>query len=408
MLGIYSHSALKTFRDCPRKFKFQYIEKPEIPRFISAEAYLGNAVHRVLQILYQRGDDGVVLPLETALDLYDREWEKIDRSRIAVVSEFMGADDYIRLGREMLTKHYEEFRPFRYGTLLGTELFLSFTLPGTPFKLRGVVDRLWKRDDGVIEICDYKTGRHLPRPHDADFFYQMGMYRLAVAENYPQHEQVEVAQYFLRLGEIVRYRFTPDDLDKLTEDLRLAIITTLQSEKLDDFPPQESNLCNWCEYFKLCPAKRHRVALEEETEDEATMARRAAELATDYIEKNEQARTLKAELDALKDDLARLAGELDMTKFETEDGSVSVQSKREEKFITKTDDPEAFTELAALVRDLGMEEYFKLDAPALMRDGYARKRLDPEILEKLKAYVREKESVRITVRRKRSPDNDAD
>jgi len=51
VLSTYSHSGLKTFRNCPRKFKFQYIEKPQIPKRIGAEAYLGNAVHRVLQTL---------------------------------------------------------------------------------------------------------------------------------------------------------------------------------------------------------------------------------------------------------------------------------------------------------------------------------------------------------------------
>ncbi len=407
MLSAYSHSSLKTFRECPRKFKFQYIEKPEIPKEVSAEAYLGNAVHRVLQLLYTRGSDGVELPLTAAVERYQSEWDKVDRDKVSVVSDYMGVDDYIRVGREMLEKHYERYRPFRHGTLLGTEQFLSFTLPGTSFKLRAVVDRLWRRDDGVVEICDYKTGRHLPRPDDIDFFYQMGIYELAVRENFPQFDTIETAQYFLRLDEEVRRRMRPDELDALVEDVRVAILSTLRAAKFDDYPTNESSLCNWCEYFHLCPAKRHRAMLEDEKSDNRPAAEQMREKASEYIAKYRQEKQLRAELDALKNDLIQLSNEEGLTKFVGEGGSVSITVRDEEKFITKTDAADEFADLSEIVRKLGLDTYFKLDGVALMKDIFQNERVDRETLEVLKKYVRVRTST-VTRVKLDKPQDDAD
>lgn len=398
MIATYSHSSLKTFRDCPRKFKFQYLEKPDIPKRVGAETYLGNAVHRVLQLLYTRGNDGVEIPLESALAKYHEEWGKVDKTLIEVGAEFMGVDDYIRMGADMLAKHYERYRPFKHGTLLGAERFLTFHLPGTPFKLRAIIDRLWKRDDGAVEICDYKTGRHLPRPSDPDFFYQMGLYQLAVTESFPQYREIEVAQYFLRMDEVVRHRMRPDDLDQLVEDIRQAVLATNHAEKMDDFPTVESPLCAYCDYYRLCPAKRHAQMIEECPDDPAAAARQAYDKATEYILKHTQKKELEAELDALKEDLGRLAEELHVNKLTGDGGEVSLTTKREEKFVTKTDDPAAFADLSALARTLGLDDYFKLDSAILMKDAYLKNRLDPNVMESLSKFIRCKESTTVRVK----------
>ena len=154
MLKIYSYSALDAFRSCPRKFKFTYVEKVDVPKRVNVDTYLGNAVHRVLLKLYQQGADGVLMPREDMLALYRRQWETMDLEHLTLTDEFHTVDDYIRLGERMLETYYERYRPFDEGVLLGAELHLAFTLARTPFRFRVYVDRLWKRDDGVVEICD--------------------------------------------------------------------------------------------------------------------------------------------------------------------------------------------------------------------------------------------------------------
>jgi RecB family exonuclease len=401
MLKSYSYSSLDTFRKCPQQFKFRYLDKIPVPKKVSADQYLGNTVHRVLQQLYKQGANGVLIPLDKAKQLYMSEWEKVNTDSIAVVSNYLGIDDYIRLGDEMLVRHYEKYQPFNQGTLLGTEVNLTFTLPGTAFKLRAIIDKFWKREDGTIEIADFKTGQHLVRAQDDAFYYQMGLYQVAVQSSYPMLEKIELAQYFLRMDEVVSRSLSPEEVDQVTEDFKNAIIATLTAERMDDFPTQEGPLCSYCDYYHLCPAKRHAKMLEEgEAEDGEgkSLPQQAYEKTTEYLEKYRQQKILKGELDVLKKELVALCDEMKVNKLRAQNGHLSVKKWREEKFVTKTENEMEFAELSALARRLKLDEYFALDGRSLMKEGYAKQRLSAEVQELLKPFVRERESVRVTAK----------
>ena len=410
MPRTYSHNSLSTFRDCPRKFKFQYIEKPDIPRKLTADTYLGTAVHRVLAQAYKVASNGALLPLEKALGDYMAEWEKPERKYISVVNENLTVDDYIENGRKMLVRYYDKHQPFNQGVLLGAEMYLRFTLPGTEFPFMAIVDRLWKDADGVVQIIDYKTGSRLPQGgRDPVFLNQMGLYRLGVAEKYPQFEEVELAQYFLKLDEVISYRPEPDQLDELAERLRGEILDILQAERLDNFPTQEGGHCTYCDYFGLCPAKRHKRILEQEEgaggEEKNTMETASA-LAERYIELDARLKELKAEHQALKEDIITAAEELSLDKLYADSGEVTVKRSRSEKFITKSADPQAFAELSHLARSWQLDEHFELNTRTLMKDVYLKKRLEPERLEQLKGFVVESEEPRVTIRKKRDTDEE--
>lgn len=393
----YSYSSLGSFRNCPRQFKFNKIDKVKIPVRVNIEAYLGNAIHRVLQQIYNRAANKKLMPLDEALKLFMEEIEKVDRDNLKVVSEYLGIDDYIEQGKEMLTSHYEKYKPFDQGTQYGTEITLRFNLPGTNFNFIAKIDRLWKTENGVMEISDFKTGKSLPRSGDINFFYQMGLYQLGVIKNYPMLENIEVAQYFLRFGEVVRDVITPDRLDILVEDIKQEIFAIQDAIKFDNFPVKESPLCNYCDYFQLCPAKRHKIFLEDDNAGENIDKQKLAfDKATELIDKYIQSKTLKAEIDALKDDLDKLGQDLDLSKFEGKGGSVQISHKAEEKFVTKTKSPDEFANLSYLVKELGLDDFFVLDARALMKEIIKKKRLDPEQMKKLEKYIITEESVRVT------------
>lgn len=412
MPSTYSYSALRTFRTCPRKFKFQYVDKVDIPKKVTADTYLGNVVHRVLAKLYRLGSDGIVYPLDDMITLYRGYWEKVEREFISLTDDYHTVDDYIRIGQQMLVKHYEQYQPFNQGTLLGTELHLRLALPDPPFKFTAIIDKLWKRDDGVIEICDYKTGQRLVRPQDEDFLYQMGLYQLAVQENYPQFETIELAQYLLRLDEVVRYRMRPDELDRLTEEIRAAVVETIQAERLDDFPPKEGYLCTYCDYFDFCPAKRHQLTLDkdkgEKEGSEETPEEKAYALATKFIEVNRRKKELEAEHASLRSEIIEAAKELNVTKLTGAAGTVHIALSRKEEFVTKTEDSRAFAELSHLARQLDLDEYFVLDGKALMKELYQKQRLSEQQLKKLQAFVVEKERSVVTARPKRETEPEED
>ncbi len=411
MLASYSNNSLEAFRSCPRKFKFRYIEKVEVPERVSADTYLGNAVHRTLATAYKLAGDGVLWPKDVMIKAYLGEWDKPARSSLTVLNEYLTVDDYIKSGRDMLEKYYDRYQPFRDGTLLGVEISLSYRVPNTPFKLNGRIDRLWKRPDGVIDVIDYKTGKSLPRPTDPGFRHQMGIYQLMVQSTYPQFQHIELAQYCLKLDEVVRSRMSPEEIDELAEQIRQEIVATLHAEKIDDFPTQESAFCNYCEFFALCPAKRHLLILESEEgrgdNDERTSMQSASELAQKYIALDDQFKSLKAEHDALKEDLVRTARELGIDKLTSPAGDVNVKLGREEKFVGKSKDPEAFAELSHLARQLNLDDCFSLDTSTL-KDVYDKERLPSDQLAELAKFLSVQDTSRVTVRKKKKVDSEDD
>lgn len=403
MLSRYSHSALETFRNCPRQFKFARIEKVEVPRKLEAHTLLGNIVHRRLKELYQWAADSRLYPLDDLLKVYDADWEK-EAANVVVSSEHKSVDDYIESGRKMLAAYYERFQPFDHGKLLGAEMRLNFTLPGTRFSIIAIVDRLMRRPDGVIEICDYKTGRTLPQgPTDPSYLRQMALYQLAVQTKFPHFDEIELLQYHLLHEEPTPYRMPPEQLDELAEQFRVEIQATINAERRDDFPTQESGLCNFCDFYNLCPAKRHRLAIEAEEKkgEEKSPAQRAAELANRFIENDRRMKDLKNEQTALREDILSAAKELDVTKIAGDEADISVRIKPELKLPTKSGDPDRFAELSFLAGQWGLEECFTLEGKILLRDIYDKGRLSEEQRQKLEEFISTVETSRVSVVKKK-------
>jgi CRISPR/Cas system-associated exonuclease Cas4 (RecB family) len=371
---------------------------------------MGSAVHRQVARAFSLGADGIVYPKKDMLEAYTAEWNKARKETIQVAGEHATVEDFVRNGREMLERFYEDYKPFDQGTLLGVERRITFELPGTPYSFIAIVDKLWKRDDGIVEISDFKTSRSLPLGvKDPTFYSQMALYHLAVSTTYPQFEQIEVAQHFLKHGEVISYRISPEEADEYTEHLRQSVLQIVNAERLGDFPTQEGGHCNYCEYFDLCPAKRHRRVIEGEestNEEEKTSMEAAAKKVEEYIALDSQLKSLKAEHAALKEDLVRAAKDLALTKFAGSEADVSVRSTKEEKFATKTADFQSFVDLSHLARQWQLDACFDLNTRALMKEYYKKQRLAPEQLEELKKFVVESESHRVYVRHHKTDEED--
>jgi len=409
MPSSYSHNSLKTFGQCPRRFKFQYVEKVDMPSRVSADTYLGNAVHQALHRLYERVGDGVLWPVSDFLAFYDAEWEKPERREIEVPKEYMTVDDYIRNGRTMLATYYQRYQPFQDGTLLGVEHDLSLTVPNTNFRIKGRVDRIWKRRDGVIEICDYKTGGNLPRGgKDPRFWFQMGLYHWLVRENFPQFTNIELVQYYLKLDETIPYRMSEEELDLLAEQARRLILETIQAERLDAFATKEGYWCDYCDFFTLCPAKRHKLVLDSEAGTtggrEKSTSESASELAEQFLQIDKQKKEIEAQHEALKQDLVQIARDLEVNNVHATSGSVSVKLTREEKFPSKTRDSEGYAAVSELVRQFQLDTCLTVDLHALT-DLYQNERLSADQREQLKKFVQVVESSRVAARHKKRPED---
>lgn len=407
----FSHSSLGTFRNCPRQFKFRYVEKVSVPRKFYAFTHLGNAVHHQLKIAYQWAADDKLYPLDVLLDGFEAAWAGPIREKVIASGEHLTIEDDIEAGRKMLTKFYERYQPFDEGVLLLAEKKIDFDLPNCRSGFTTRQDRVLKRPDGMIEICDYKTGKNLPAgATDQSFRFQMGMYQLAVQEAFPQFkDKIEVAQYFLRHDEVIRDRLREDQLDELAEQFRSEASEIGMAERNDDWPVRESGLCNFCDYAHLCPAKRHRLAIDAEADDDDLPSlQQASELADEFIRVDLQLKKIKAEHDSLKIEVRQAALGLDLAKLSGAEGEVRISVRRSDKLPTKSGDAEAYVAVSMIVRSWdGMETCFKLDDRAVL-ELYRKGRLTETQVEQLKEYLQPDERVTVAARPNKPTTTDDD
>ncbi len=394
----YSNSKLNTFQNCPRQYKFAYIEKRAVEKPVSVEAYLGDAVHRTLEKLYTLKMNARLQPLEETIDFYRKIWEGPDRNNIKVTRDNLGVDDYIRVGENALRKYYETYAPFEDGIALDLEKKFSFPLDNEGrFSISGKIDRISRRLDGVVEIIDYKTKASIPTQQNLDNDSQMGLYCLATKYLWPDFDKIELKQIFLRHGVSLKTMMNEEKLEEIKYQAFQRILEIEQARRDDNFSPRESALCDWCVYYELCPAKRHGLALEKEIDLELD-AESGKELARKYLELDRRIKLMDSEKRALREDVIRFCEGADVTALEAPNGSLKIRKSVSQVFPSKSDDEKAYMEISFLVREAGIEECLKLDQNVLYKEFYAKEKLPHELNEKLQEFLREKREYRLISR----------
>jgi CRISPR/Cas system-associated exonuclease Cas4 (RecB family) len=395
MATSYSVSKLNEFEICRRKYKFSYIEKAAVEKPVSVEAFLGDAVHKTLENLYRLKMNGRLQTLDEALSYYAAIWEGPDRKHIKVTRENLGIDDYIGVGREALRKFYEANVPFDDGSTLALEKKFSFSIdPRGRFILSGKIDRISRRSDGAVVIIDYKTGAGFPSQQSVDGSMQMGLYQLAVKNLWPEFKQIELRQIFLRHGVVLNASMDNDMLEEIRYQAFQRILEIERATKDDNFPTKEGVLCDWCVYYELCPAKRHRLALESEADMEFD-AETGRNLAAKYLDLDRKIKIMESERKAIREDIIRYCEAVEVDRLQAPNGSLKVKKSISKEFPGKSIDQDAYREISFLVRQAGIEECFTLDEKILYKEFFARERLPQELNDKLQKYLRPKSEYRL-------------
>lgn len=251
---IYSPSRLETYRQCPQKFKFTYID--QVPSSLEGiEAFMGSRVHETLYKLYTDLRFCKMMSLEDLLAYYREIWEKEWHGDIQIIRDELTPDEYRALGEKCLVDYYRRYAPFDQTRTLGLEHPVQFNLdPDGKYAMKGFIDRLSQPKDGVIWIHDYKTKGFFPTQQDLDQDRQLAYYQMAVHLLWPETKEVELIWHYLIFDQEIRSRRTADDLETLRQET-IALIEEI--ETATEFPVKQSALCSWCEYRALCPLFRH-------------------------------------------------------------------------------------------------------------------------------------------------------
>jgi putative RecB family exonuclease len=239
---------LNTWNDCPRRYRFAYLDRPSPPRGGAwAHNMLGAVVHNALRELFdlpaaQRTPDA-------AIKLVRGNWRGegfADGEQAAVYRD--RAIDWVA---EYVANLDPELEP------IGVERWVSAPTGG--IVAEGRVDRIDERD-GEIVIVDYKTGRHALSVDDARFSQALALYVVAARRTLhrPCH-QVEL--HHLPTGTVSVWRHTEDTLARHVGRAEESAIDLADAgDALADggdpealFPVNPGRQCSWCDFRRHCP-----------------------------------------------------------------------------------------------------------------------------------------------------------
>ena len=250
----YSHSRLESYRQCPQKFKFAYIDQIKSDTE-GIEAFMGSRAHYALEKLYTNLRFEKPVTLEGVLAEYQKDWEANWHDEIQIVREEIGPSEYFKMGQRAITDYYRRYHPFDQSKTLGLEYRINLSLDDADkYVMQGYIDRLSQPADGVLWIHDYKAKGLLPTQPEIDEDRQLAFYQMAVSTLWPDVKEVVLIWHYLLFDREFHSRRTAEDLAALRAET-IALIDEIESAT--EFPTKQSGLCNWCEYRKICPLFKH-------------------------------------------------------------------------------------------------------------------------------------------------------
>lgn len=407
-MPIYSHSRISTYENCPRQYKFRYIEKIREEGFESVEAFLGSRVHETLEHLYNCVGSGQLLTEDETLKFYETAWNSNWSEDVQIVEKGRLAEHYWKVGRQCVLDYYRHYQPFNQGRVLESEKRLSIKLdPRGRYQMMGYVDRIDKVAEGIFEIHDYKTNRSLPSQEQKDQDRQLALYEIGLRDFLGGNvKKVGLVWHFLRFDHEIRSFRTKKELD----DLRQAMISRIQEIEAaaaeDRFPTHKSRLCDWCEYQPLCPLWKHRYTVEEKAaqpkplpDDGATLIDQFTKLDRQRTKLLEQVRPLEEQMGAIKEAILRYAKKRKLECVFGAERQATVTHKVEWSIPTKSGDPEEYEEMVALLRKTSLwpelTDFSGAKLKALLDTPEGRR-----LQTKLAKLIEREEKWRVSVRKK--------
>lgn len=361
-MPIYSHSQLSTYEQCPLKYKFSYRDK--IKRDIEGiEAFLGTQVHEMLRKCYNDARLTKLNSLSDLLAYYDKVWQENWHDSIAITRQEMKKEHYHALGRKLIETYYNRYAPFDADITIATEMRVPFTLgDNDKYKLTGFVDRLSRTKDNIYQIHDYKTSSYLPSQDEADHDRQLALYQIGIQKKWPDIKNIELIWHYLAFDKELVSSCSEDALAKLIENTTKLIA---EIESASTFSPNESALCNWCEYPDLCPLRKHFYKVEALPVNEY-LEEPGVVLVNKYAELRENESTIKEEMQKVKEAIINYSKREEVEIIKGSDRKVRIKFDQKLKFPGKNDDERS--ELDKTIQKAGKwMEVSQLDTTSLTK-----------------------------------------
>jgi RecB family exonuclease len=259
---------LATWSDCPRRYRFAYVERPAPPKGPPwAHNAFGSTVHNALRSWYELPEPD--RRSAVVAELVDRAWVgegyRDDAQQQAARAR----------ARAMVERYVSTQAPV--GDPRGVERTVSFTTDR--LAVSGRVDRVDERPSRTraegteLVIVDYKTGRQELGVDDARGSAALALYVLGARRTF-HADCTRVELHHLPSGTVsgwdhseeslvrqVRRASAIADEAQAADEAYVASARSVTGPGLEDvaeklYPPRPGAMCGWCDFVRHCPEGR--------------------------------------------------------------------------------------------------------------------------------------------------------
>ncbi len=235
-----SASSVKTYKECPLKFKFNKILS--VPTKGKTYFDLGSSVHKVAELVTKKQKEGEEPTEKLAFDILEKEWNSN-----VYETKTKEKQDYELAKKMVLT--FLDWAKNNPNKPIDVEKNFKITIGDIPFY--GFIDRIEVTPEGEYEVIDFKTGHDYENKKSIREDFQMNIYALGVEKIYGKLPK-KASLFYIKKEKVIQYEIDA----KQVESVKSVIEEKVQQILKEEFEPTPAyKTCNWCDYQPICDAK---------------------------------------------------------------------------------------------------------------------------------------------------------